>query len=68
MTRQRIDRMPEIGNTLYYLHNGEFEKHIVVEPKLPTSHGIIWICDEEGNSDSIIALFPDGQYNSLLFW
>jgi cephalosporin hydroxylase len=67
--RERINRLPEIGETVFYQNTaGDMEAHIRVEPPQATSDRIIWIEDSDHKVDSIIALFPDGQYNSRLFF
>lgn len=64
---QLIDRIPQIGEKVFYRNlKNEYEEHTVVEPPKPTLDGIIYIQDSSGNLDSIIALFPDGEYNTRL--
>lgn len=62
-----IDRIPQIGEKVFYrCLNDNQEEHTVVEPQKPSSDGIIWIQDSAGKVDSIIALFPNGDYNTRL--
>lgn len=62
-----IDRIPQIGEIVFYRNlDSEYEEHTVVEPPKPSSDGIIWIQDSAGTVESIIAYFPNGDYNNRL--